>query len=217
MVEGTSFREWVELNYWSTWVLFGSSSHPRIQTLEWRRHVFDWDFSGALPVITSFLRVDPWQRGTQNVPPSCPPAGACLHIGQAESERHVYLGSRVFFFSWKHKIYMTMNKKSIRMSSQGYCLKLCSLWILLHISSFQLISQGIFTENIIVSHNIVGDVFFPLTSGSLLPFSPCSCFLRRVWPEEEGLDNYYSEEPWKAQCASAKGIIQCFSPLSSPL
>lgn len=186
MVECTSFREQVELNYWRTWVLLGSSSHPRIQTLEWRRHIFDWGFSGALPVITSFLRVDPWQRGARTSRPPIHLLGLVLHIGQSESERHVYLGSRVFFFSWKHNIYMTINRKSIPMSSQAYCLKLCSLWILLHISSFQLTSQGIFTENIIVSHNIVGDVFSPLTSDSLLPFSPCSCFLRRVWPEEEG-------------------------------
>lgn len=151
---------------------------------------------------------------------SSPPVhmlGLALHVGQSESERHIYLGSGVFFFSWKHKIYTMINKKSIRMSSQAYCLKRCSPWILLHISSFQLISQGIFTENVILSHNTVGNVFSPLTSGSLLPFSPCSCSLRRVWPEEEGLDNYFSEEPWKAQCASAKGIIQCFSPLFSPL
>lgn len=148
--------------------------------------------------MTSFVCVDPWQRGAQNTPPACPHAGACFAHWTIRKRKACASGQRVFFFSWKYKMCTTINKKSIWMSSQAYCLKLCSLWILFPISSFQLISQGIFTENIIVSHNIVGNVFSPLTSGSLLPFSPGSCFVRRIWPEEEGLDNYYSEEPWKS-------------------
>lgn len=106
VVGGTSCREWVELNFWGIWILLSSSSHPRIQTLEWRSIIFAKAFQEHFLSLPSFSLLTIAEKSPEHPARLSTCWGLLCTLDNQKAN-----GSGVFFFSWKHKIYTTINKK----------------------------------------------------------------------------------------------------------